>query len=375
MHERFLPLLQCLSCHGELTIQADLSEQGRVLEGSLVCSSCSASHPIRRGIPRFVPPENYAGSFGFQWNKFPRINRDSYNGTTLNRDTILRRTGWGPNHLSDKTLVECGCGAGCDTEVLADLAQTLVTVDLSHAVDAIPPEVAQRDNVLLLQADLGRLPLRPAAFDVVYCHRVLQHTPDPEHYFHKMAPHVKPGGEFFVHIYDAHLKSLLAAKYWLRPLTRRMRPETVLRVLQTVGPFLYRMLGVLEPLHIRRLLKLLVPFDNHRSRLRAAGSRLTPEEEYHLSLLITFDALTPAYDQPHSPKDVLGWFHEAGYDDCQVIQRNPVCIIGRRPAESVTPRVVGWSESSPPSSGEEDVLTGLSPLASAAELPRSRRAA
>jgi len=336
MHERFLPLLECLGCREPLTIHAKERELGRVVEGHLACSKCAATYPIRRGIPRFVPPENYAGSFGFQWNKFPRVNLDSYNGTTLNRDTILRRTGWSPSHLSTKTIVECGCGAGCDTEVLAELAQTLVSVDLSAAVDAIGPEVALRDNVLMLQADLGRLPLRQAAFDVVYCHRVLQHTPDPELYFHKMAPHVKAGGEFFVHIYDSHIRSLLAAKYWLRPLTRRMRPETVLRVLQTVGPSLYRMLGVLEPLRIRRLLKLLVPFKNHQSHLRTAGSRLSPEEEYNLSLLIALDALTPAYDNPRSPKTVIGWFKAAGYKDCRVMQRNPVCIIGRRPpAESI----------------------------------------
>lgn len=27
-------------------------------------------YPIVQGVPRFVPKENYANSFGFQWNRF-----------------------------------------------------------------------------------------------------------------------------------------------------------------------------------------------------------------------------------------------------------------------------------------------------------------
>jgi uncharacterized protein YbaR (Trm112 family) len=42
---------------------------GEIKSGTLVCRSCNTRYPIRNFIPRFVPDDGYAESFGKQWNR------------------------------------------------------------------------------------------------------------------------------------------------------------------------------------------------------------------------------------------------------------------------------------------------------------------
>ena len=334
MRERFLDLLACPRCGGGLAF-ADVRERSgdAVVEGSLRCGKCDERYPIEKRVPVFVPRENYADNFGWQWKQFHELQRDSYNGTRLVRDTILRRSGWKESDLAGKSILECGCGSGNDTEVLSELAGTLVSMDFSAAVEAVPESTRARPNVLAVRGDLRQAPLRPGTFDIVYCHRVIQHTPDPRASFDSMSRYVKPGGLFFLHSYDTHWKSVLHFRYWLRPLIRRMPHERVRRMLEVAGPVLYPVAGALNRVALlRRPTKLLVPFENHDRILQKAGARLTPRERYEYSFLVTFDALTPRHDHPSSPSTVAGWFRESGFVDVDIRSRNPVIAIGRRPA-------------------------------------------
>src|SRR6185436_14026664 len=83
--------------------------------------------------------------------------------------------------------------------------------DLSAAVELLRPlqERIERNpfpggcqRLILSQADINRIPYPDRAFDVVYCHRVLQHTPDPTIALRSICSKVKPGGLLFAHIYQ-----------------------------------------------------------------------------------------------------------------------------------------------------------------------------
>ena len=338
MRESFLAFLQCPDCRGALCVaRADRREGGALVDGELACTLCGARAPVRGRIPRFVPDSGYADNFGWQWNRFARLQRDSYNGTKLVRDTILRRSQWTPEFMAGKSLLECGCGSGNDTEVLADLCGAVVALDLSSAVDAMPPELLERPNVLVLQADLRRPPLREQSFELGYCHRVIQHTPDPQAAFARMAPFVAPGGWFFLHSYDTHWKSTRHFKYWLRPRIRRWPHDKVFRWLQRVGPVLYPTVGALNKVGLlRRPVKFLVPFENHDRILEKAGSTLTRRERYEYSLLITFDDLTPEHDHPNPPETLARWFEQQGFVDVQILGRRPSLVAGRKPLAGET---------------------------------------
>ena len=301
-------------------------------EGTLACVACAAVYPIQRSIPRFAGASDYVDSFAWQWERWYPLQRDSYNGTHTLRDGLLRRTGWTPERLHGKSFLECGCASGNDTEIWASLVGTLVCLDLSNAVDQIPDAIRQRPDVLVLQADIFRIPLKEGRFDCVSCHRVIQHTPDPEAAFRSMAHYVRPGGELFIHSYDTHWKSLLQAKYLWRPLTTRLPHQQVYRALRLVGPVLYPLVGALRRLgFLRKPVKLLIPFRNLSRGMRRQRTKLTEQELYELSLLVSFDALTPKHDIPSSPRSIGRWFAEAGFTDVTLLGRNPVKMKGRRP--------------------------------------------
>src|SRR5438270_9607282 len=69
-----LGLLVCTSCRsGSLNLNA----QG------LQCADCGTVFRIERKIPRFVRSEDYAGSFGFQWNEHARTQLDSFTSKSI----------------------------------------------------------------------------------------------------------------------------------------------------------------------------------------------------------------------------------------------------------------------------------------------------
>lgn len=333
MREKFLELLACPNCGGDIALAATAERAGAdVVAGELACASCDARYPIRRGIPRFVPDEDYASSFGWQWQRFHQLQRDSYGGGHTLRELILERTGWTRTEQQDNLLLECGCGSGNDTEILVDLAKTVISFDLSASVDAFLPELRERENLLVMQADIMRIPVKRAAFDTVYCHRVIQHTPDPARAFTSMAQHVRPGGEFFLHCYDTHPRSRFQAKYLYRPLTTRLPHEVVYKLLETSGRVFYPLVGALQKLGpLGYLPRAFIPFRN-LDRTLPEGSRLTPRERYELSLLVTFDALTPTHDHPQSPRTLERWFRDAGFSNIELRGRNPVLMKARLPS-------------------------------------------
>jgi SAM-dependent methyltransferase len=305
-----------------------------VIEGALGCSGCERRYPIHRRIPTFVESNDYADNFGWQWKRFHRLQRDSVNRAGLVRETILKRTEFDVAELREQTLLECGCGSGTDTEVLADLAGTLISFDLTDSVEVMPPELLERENVLVLRADMRRIPLAESVFDVVFCHRVIQHLPNPEDAFVAMSRQVRPGGRFFVNCYDTHWDQVLHYRYFLRPLTRRLPHHWVFRVLEAIGPACYRLRGWAERLGpIRFAGRLLIPFENHDSYLVERGSTLSPAEHYQYALLVTFDFLTARYDKPRSARTIRRWYERLGYQDVRILSRKPVNAIGRRPAE------------------------------------------
>ena len=99
MKPELLKLLACPQCRGDLTL-ADAASEPEILTGELRCTACARTYPIVAGIPRFVPEEEYAGSFGHQWLKYARLQLDSNNGSTFSRDRFYSITEWSPERLS-----------------------------------------------------------------------------------------------------------------------------------------------------------------------------------------------------------------------------------------------------------------------------------
>jgi len=290
----------------------------RVAEGTLGCAGCGASWPIVRSIPRFVPADNYAKSFGRQWDRFPTTVYDRHNGLGLYKARFFAASGW-PQRLNGQTIVEAGCGPGAFTEIACSTGATVVSFDLSSAVDVNLRENGSRENLLVVQADVRAPPLRPAGFDRLFCFGVLQHTPDPSESFRSLVPLVRPGGELAIDCYRS--PSLLrwwGSYYRLRWLTRRMPPALVhalcrawVAVSWPIVTTLWRIPGSTAR-HWAHYLFLI------RDYFRRAGLTVTPRFEREWAVMQLVDQLTARHDHPQSIEDVRGWFEEAGLASIEV---------------------------------------------------------
>jgi SAM-dependent methyltransferase len=314
-----LGFLACASCRsGSL----NLNERG------LQCADCGTIFPVELEIPRFVRSEDYAGSFGFQWTEHARTQLDSFTNKSISRDRLFEATKW-PADLSGQNVLEAGSGAGRFTEVLVTSRATIISFDLSSAVEANHLNNGHNANLLILQASILKIPVRPRSMDKVICLGVIQHTPDPAQTFSCLANCVRPGGEIVIDVYAARLRSLLSWKYLLRPITRRMDSkklygliERAIPVLLPVSEFLSRVLGRFGP----RLLPIV-----HYPSLG-----LSPELARQWAVLDTFDMYSPAHDHPQSLAAVRSWFDAAGFIDVAVeYGLNGVVARGRRPPAPV----------------------------------------
>jgi SAM-dependent methyltransferase len=304
-------LLVCTSCRtGGLAAQED----------HLLCSNCCTTFQIVRQVPRFVPDDGYARSFGFQWNLHARTQLDSFTGEPISRNRLFEASKW-PTDLSGQTILEAGSGAGRFTEILVMTGATIISCDLSSAVDANYQSNGRNANLLIVQGSLLDIPVRSRAMDKVICLGVIQHTPNPAEAFSCLANCVRPGGELVIDVYAARLRSLLTWKYLLRPITTRMDGERLYRLIERVTPillpisdFLYRVLG--------RLGLRIVPIVHY------PDLKLSPELSLRWAILDTFDMYSPAHDHPQTIATVRRWFEKAGFTDV-VVGFGPNGIVGR----------------------------------------------
>ncbi|MEA5112416.1 MAG: methyltransferase domain-containing protein [Geobacteraceae bacterium] len=286
----------------------------------LECCRCAATVPVLNGIPRFVPHENYAGSFGYQWNIHRRTQLDSFTGLSLSRDRLFGVTGW-PERLAGETILEAGSGAGRFTEVLLSTGARVVSFDYSSAVEANMANNGENQNLRIFQGDIFHLPLYGGSFDKVICLGVLQHTPDPSGAFASLARFVKPGGMLVIDVYRNNPASLFHWKYLLRPVTKRMDQQTLYGLIEKVVPPLVPLSAFLRRTFGRAAMRL-IPI------LQYEHWGLPPDLNRLWAILDTFDMYSPAYDRPQSLETVRKWFVRAGFSDVQVFP-GPNGVVGR----------------------------------------------
>src|SRR5688500_17062133 len=97
----------CPQCGSDLRLLLGKELDGAMTEGLIGCPACTAEFHIKNGIPRFVPSQEYAESFGFQWNRFRQTQLDSHTGLPLSRDRLFAVTKW-PTTMNGERILEAG---------------------------------------------------------------------------------------------------------------------------------------------------------------------------------------------------------------------------------------------------------------------------
>jgi SAM-dependent methyltransferase len=292
--------LRCPDCKGELS----------PAEGALQCA-CGRRWPVVRSVPRFVPSDAYVASFSFEWNTHKTTQLDSQRGDSMTEDTLRQKTSLTPEAVRGKLVLDAGMGTGRFTQVLGKWGARVIGADLSLAVEAARENLGERDDLLVTQGDIARLPFAPGTFDYIVSIGVLHHTPDTRAHFAALVPLLKPGGTICIWVYpDAGVYRTRAR--WI-PWTSRIPARMFYEWCRWFVPKMRR---------------------NPHAPLARMIARMFPysEQGYGLEndILDTFDGFSPRYHGVHSPEEVMGWFREAGLVDVQSLPFI-TSVRGRRP--------------------------------------------
>ena len=327
MHKDIVGLLRCPASGQSLSLCDAEVRNGEVYAGFLVSEDGSHRYPIVGAIPRFVPESNYADNFGMQWNLFQKTQLDSYSGRPISANRFWRATGWRPDSLSGKWVLDVGCGAGRFAEIALQAGANVVALDYSSAVNACYENLRGHPNLHVMQANMYEPPFLPHSFPFVYSLGVLQHTPDVHRAFGSVAKLVASHGDLCVDYYQRRWQSLLHAKYAFRPLTKRIPKEKLFSLLQILVPTMLKISQAigLVPV-IGRFLKRAIPIADYTGIYDLNARQL---EEW--ALLDTFDMLGPEYDQPQTAATARKWLVDAGFVGVEVFREGHLVARGRNP--------------------------------------------
>jgi len=284
------------------------------LSAGLRDPSTGTIYQVVRGIPRFCPSDNYSESFGFQWNQFDRTQLDVFSGAKHSQERFYGETGWAPEMLNQSSVLEVGSGAGRFSEVfLRTTSGNLHSVDYSSAVDAnMRNNIQYSERLRLAQASIYEMPFPDNSFDKVFCLGVLQHTPSFEESVAALVKKARIGGEIVVDFYPIngwHTK--IHSKYILRPIMRRLPKSLLLKIIRLNINWMLTLFDFLCLIGLDAFTRFIPITD-----VRNFPSELTDGQRIEWAVMDTFDAFSPAYDNPQRIEDVKGMFNKRG---CEVI--------------------------------------------------------
>jgi SAM-dependent methyltransferase len=275
--------------------------------------SYAATPNVVNDIPRFVPKDNYAESFGFQWNRFVQTQIDRERDTAgVSGQRLFIETGWWGPALDGLDILEVGSGAGRFTRAL--LTQTkanIYSLDYSNAVEANwrnNADVAD-GRLHLSQASIYEMPFPDNSFDKTLCLGVLQHTPDFAKSVAALVAKTKPRGEIVVDFYTVRgWWTKLHAKYMLRPFTKRMDHSRLLNLIDRNADRLVSTYRAMTKMGLGKLTRFLPVVDIDGTFPKG----LTEKQIREWVVLDTFDMFSPEHDHPQTIQAVKTMFEEAG---------------------------------------------------------------
>lgn len=307
-----LKYLRCPKTKNDLYLKNETIENGRIKEGILYERSSNNEYPIVNFIPRFVPAENYASGFGFQWNLHNKTQFDEYSQINVSEKRFFDETKWERN-LKEEIILEVGSGSGRFTSQAASTGAVVVSFDYSSAVEANYKSNGQGENVLIVQASVYEMPFPKNYFDKVLCIGVLQHTPDPKKSFLTIAEYLKSHGKI---VTDSYRKSFIKyysnPKYLVRVFTKGGNAELLYKRIVNWVNFMWPFAKLVRKIDPRISHRFCVV--DHSRLLPNAPDSLIKEWAY----LDTFDMLAPMYDFPQTIRTYKRWHLEAGLENIEV---------------------------------------------------------
>jgi ubiquinone/menaquinone biosynthesis C-methylase UbiE/uncharacterized protein YbaR (Trm112 family) len=304
MKPSHLPLLCDPETHEDLIIDDAVYDGGVIVSGTL--KSSTSVYQITNGIPRFVKDEGYSDNFGYQWNRWSRVQFEDQNvGSPMQNhttDMFKTITQFSTEKLRGKKVLDMGCGPGRFTDVAVTMGATVIALDYSSAIDAAKANFAGKDaDILFVQGDALRLPIKTNSVDYSFTIGVLHHTPAPSTGVGEAFRVTRGGGQFAIRVYAAKgFYTLPTVRIWrgifmvLKPIFRHYPPLVYSYLFGALG---YALGKIWRPLSYP--LRAIFP------------TAWLPD--YRWAILDTFDAIATTHQSGHTPEEIDGWLRKSGF--------------------------------------------------------------
>lgn len=205
-------ILVCPSCHGELSCSILREKRQDVVEGRLLCRSCSREYPIQQGIPRLHPDQSLLTVRLEEYRNFTDVSRkieganlayhdlmaDAYE-TDLSTNfifeescqnriaEIIERAG---EETGAESALDIGCGTGNILKYTTRTFAQAIGIDLS--LNMLEKSRIYTDH--LVQGTGLAIPCPDNTFDLVSCFSLVHHIYEPTLLFREMNRVLKKGG-------------------------------------------------------------------------------------------------------------------------------------------------------------------------------------
>lgn len=259
------------------------------------------------GIYNFLNNEkHYSDSFAFEYEKFSKIQFDSFNNSSLTKDRFINSTNWSENELEDKDLLEVGSGNGRFTEILLDYKSNLITFDSSDAIfQNYKHNISKitKNKNFFIKADIYNLPFIEEKFDYIFCCGVLQNTQNPLKTLEVLIPYLKKNGKMVLDITKKNNFYFLNPKYFWRNFTVKLNKEILFKIVNFYVKKFYNIDAYLKNrfgFFGRILSRILLPLP----LISSEQLNLSQELKIDFSVLDTFDCLASTYDNPLSKRNI-----------------------------------------------------------------------
>lgn len=129
--------------------------------------------------------------------------------------------------LTDKKVLDIGCGGGILSEAMAEMGAKVVGIDLSPELIATAQQHANERQLSLDYQCIAVETLaekEPASFDVITCMEMLEHVPDPSAIIAAAAVLLKPQGWLLVSTLNNTLKAKVLG-VWVAEYVLQLLPQ------------------------------------------------------------------------------------------------------------------------------------------------------
>lgn len=327
MKLKLINYLVCPKC--KVPLQCQIFQQDselpweEILQGCLICQTCSREYPILKGIPRMLlnpPPaevQNTVAGFGWEWLAFDKQIQNTYMTDKVHMLDFIHPTGEG--FFKDKLVLDAGCGMGRFLKLGAEFgSKEIIGIDLSNSVEAAYQNTRHLENAHVVQADIFTLPF-PRVFDYIFSIGVLHHLDKPKKGFSQLVELLNKDGRISVWVYSKENNQWVISLTPIRKrITSHLPKPVLLGISHFLGFFLYLLLQVVyKPANETRLglkVRRYLPYNEYLYY----SSRLS-----YLSLVsVIFDHLVPQLAAYISRDELESWFKEENLASVVITPRN-----------------------------------------------------